>query len=153
MATLVCLGSVQILAEKIIPGDAKMHWVILTTQINLKTTGEILMTLAVLVALVVSIAVVAWIARRLIIRPYDNLASTDGFTLSDIRRLHQEGQMSDEEFETAKRLVLASGLATMGTMGVDSTPDDADTEHENLPGHSDKMNGDSSPREEDETSR
>ncbi len=111
------------------------------------------MILAVLVALVVLIVIVAWIARRLIIGPHGNLSSTDGFTLSDIRRLHQEGQMSDEEFKTAKRLVLASGLATMGTMGVDSTSDDADTEHENLPGYSDKMNGDSSPPEEDETLR
>src|SRR5688572_769627 len=34
-----------------------------------------------------------------------------GFTLSDLRQLHRQGQMTDEEFERAKAKMVASGKA------------------------------------------
>ena len=35
-----------------------------------------------------------------------------GFTLSDLRRLHREGQMSDEEFERAKAKIVEAARRT-----------------------------------------
>ena len=35
-----------------------------------------------------------------------------GFTLSDLRQLHKQGQMTDEEFERAKAKMIAGGRAT-----------------------------------------
>ena len=38
-------------------------------------------------------------------------ASPIGFTLSDLRQLHKQGQMTDEEFERAKAKILGSAKA------------------------------------------
>lgn len=37
----------------------------------------------------------------------DETAAPIGFTLGDLRRLHREGQMTDEEFERAKAQIIA----------------------------------------------
>lgn len=60
----------------------------------------------VLAAALVLVALVAW-ARRRLVGGDDRDARPGGFTLSDLRQLHREGKMSDEEFERAKaQLVL-----------------------------------------------
>ncbi|MCH2136981.1 MAG: SHOCT domain-containing protein [Phycisphaerales bacterium] len=53
--------------------------------------------------------------RRHFNRQHD--ASGDVFTLNDLRRLHREGQLSDEEYERLRDqlLGLASGRATQKT--------------------------------------
>src|SRR5258705_324744 len=38
----------------------------------------------------------------------DDTTTGDGFTLSDLRRLHKEGKMSDGEFESAKAILIGS---------------------------------------------
>jgi hypothetical protein len=38
----------------------------------------------------------------------DDSTTSTGFTLSDLRRLHKEGKMTDEEFERAKTQMLGS---------------------------------------------
>jgi hypothetical protein len=38
----------------------------------------------------------------------DDTTSGEGFTLSDLRRLHKEGKMTTEEFETAKGILIGS---------------------------------------------
>ena len=65
---------------------------------------KILMASLGLVALVVvGLVVVSHVRRRL--NAADQPQSS-GFMLSDLRRLHKEGQMSDEEFERAKARVI-----------------------------------------------
>ncbi len=38
----------------------------------------------------------------------DDTSAGEGFTLSDLRRLHKAGQMTDEEFEKAKKILIGS---------------------------------------------
>ena len=38
----------------------------------------------------------------------DDTTSSEGFTLSDLRRLHKEGKMTDGEFESAKAILIGS---------------------------------------------
>jgi hypothetical protein len=41
----------------------------------------------------------------------------EGFTLSDLRRLHKSGQMTDEEFEKAKKVLIGSVKSAAEKMG------------------------------------
>src|SRR4051812_33038810 len=43
----------------------------------------------------------------------DETTSGPGFTLSDFRRLHREGKMTDEEFEKAKAILIGSVKAAV----------------------------------------
>ena len=38
-------------------------------------------------------------------------SASGGFTLSDLRRMHKEGRMTDEEFEKAKMLIVGAAKA------------------------------------------
>jgi len=61
-----------------------------------------------LVLLVIAIAgglFAMWLRRRIGAKDETGLA---GFTLEDLRRMHREGEMSDEEFDRAKAAMLAS---------------------------------------------
>ena len=60
-----------------------------------------------MVLLLVAAGGVVYVRKRL--SPEESFKG-EGFTLSDLRRLHQSGQMSDEEFERAKAQLL-KGLA------------------------------------------
>jgi hypothetical protein len=58
----------------------------------------------ILVVLVIAGWVTVWQVRRRLTQPDES--SGAGFTLSDLRRLHKSGQMTDEEFERAKARVV-----------------------------------------------
>lgn len=47
----------------------------------------------------------------------DGASGGEGFTLSDLRRLHKAGQMTDEEFEKAKKILIGSVKAAAEKMG------------------------------------
>jgi hypothetical protein len=74
--------------------------------------ASILFWVAVLLAVIVALAVVAlWLRRRLMVA--EESEGGIGFTLGDLRRLHREGKMSDEEFNTAKAAMLARTRAVI----------------------------------------
>lgn len=52
-----------------------------------------------LLGIIIVLAVVVFIIRKLLFREPE---TSENFTLADLRRLHREGQLSDEEYETAK---------------------------------------------------
>jgi uncharacterized membrane protein len=52
--------------------------------------------------LVLAFVAVGQVKKRLRDDMDQNPAASTGFTLSDLRQLHRDGQMSDEEFEKAK---------------------------------------------------
>ena len=62
----------------------------------------------------------------------DETTSAAGFTLSDLRRLHKEGKMTDAEFESAKAILIGSlkastakppeGAPTRGAQGPRTNP-------------------------------
>src|SRR4051812_1814242 len=68
--------------------------------------GIIIASLFVIGLIIAAFVLIAYVRRR--IREEDNSSSSGGpgFTLSDLRRLHKSGQMSDEEFERAKVKIL-----------------------------------------------
>lgn len=124
---------------------------IILAQIAKQTSATIILLLCILAALAITLGVAAWIIRRLILGSREEGPLGEGFTLSDIRRLHRQGQMSDEEFETAKRLIIAQGLAMMDTGEDDGHGDNGDAvsdtdeqleDEKNLPMDSDKMSDD-----------
>jgi hypothetical protein len=63
----------------------------------------------VLVAIVVVGFLVVLKVKRWVNAP--ELPGSAGFTLSDLRRMHKEGRMTDEEFEKAKMLIVGAAKA------------------------------------------
>ena len=87
---------------------------------------KILMASLGLVALiVVGLVIVSHVRRRL--NAADEPDASGGFMLSDLRRLHKEGQMSDEEFERAKARVIeaAKRASARDAAKADGKRDDA----------------------------
>ena len=71
--------------------------------------GGVFVWLGALLVLVVGLfVVVVWVRRRL--SPNEDFRG-EGFTLGDLRRLHNAGQLSDEEFEKAKAGMIAAAQA------------------------------------------
>jgi ABC-type iron transport system FetAB permease component len=66
--------------------------------------GSVFFWLLVLIGLVIVAAVLVLYLRKWYSSP--DVTPSAGFTLGDIRQLHREGQMTDEEFEKAKALIL-----------------------------------------------
>ena len=64
-------------------------------------------------------------------------ADDEPFTLTDLRRMHREGQLTDEEFERAKAVMIARGRALLGD--TDSAPASATVDSDKAaPADSDK---------------
>ncbi len=73
--------------------------------------GRILLWLAAIAALAAALGFAALVIRRRSLAPGPPAI---GFTLADLRDMHREGQLSDEEFEAAKAKILGetrAGLA------------------------------------------
>lgn len=90
-----------------------------------KNVSEIYFYLVIIVvasALVIALAI--FLKKRLTGEPRD---TGDGlFLMSDLRKLRDEGQISDEEFERARAAIIARGKAMLG--GNDEETVDAETE-------------------------
>jgi hypothetical protein len=71
-----------------------------------------LRVVAVIGVVAVLAAVVAYV-RRWMFSNEDAPISPGGFTLSDLRQLHRDGKMSDEEFERAKARLVAVAQRSM----------------------------------------
>ena len=69
-------------------------------------TQQIWLLMGGIVLLAVLLGVIAYIIRRLTLR--EDSGDSGGYTLSDLRRMHKEGQISDEEFKNARMLIIAS---------------------------------------------
>lgn len=100
-----------------------------------ESLGPVFFWLLVLMALlVVAAGGVLWLRRWY---RTDESPVAGGFTLGDLRRLHREGQMSDEEFERAKAQIIAGarralerdladaadGASDEGNVNIESKPD------------------------------
>lgn len=68
-------------------------------------SNEIFLWLGVIVAAGVLLGLIAtWLRRRLVAEPPPMKL---GFTLADLREMHAQGQIDDDEFESAKKKMLA----------------------------------------------
>lgn len=71
----------------------------------------ILIACAMLVVLVaIGAFVVMWLRKR-IWSPEDPAIMGSGFTLGDLRELHRNGKLSDEEFQKARDKIVASATS------------------------------------------
>ena len=77
-------------------------------------------SLALIVVVIIGFVIVSWLRSR--IKDTDT-GPVAGFTLSDLRRLHKSGQMTDEEFERAKAKIIAVSQSTKK----ETTPSQGDT--------------------------
>src|SRR5690606_31169632 len=91
--------------------------------------GPVFLWLLVLMGLLIVAAMgVLWLRRWY---RTDETGGPIGFTLGDLRRLHREGQMTDDEFERAKARMIAGAKRALER---DAAPD---PETENVSGKTD----------------
>lgn len=83
---------------------------------------RILMAWGFLLPAIILLAVLIVAIKRRMNRP-DETVTASAFSLGQLRAMHRDGQLSDEEFERAKAAVIAQGLTMMNPQG---TPDDED---------------------------
>ena len=76
--------------------------------------GVFVWSFILIVLLVIGAAAVMRLRRWL--KEDDAPSGGIGFTLSDLRQLHKEGQMTDEEFERARAKMVAAGRAMAAKM-------------------------------------
>ena len=72
------------------------------------SSSAIVWSLVLVVIIVVGFLVVLRV-KRWVNAP--DASSEAGFTLSDLRRMHKEGRMTDEEFEKARTLIIGAAKA------------------------------------------
>lgn len=72
--------------------------------------------LAVLLIGMLALLVRYWLTRR------QDSGGAIGFTLADMRRMHREGLISDEEFEATKAKMIANHSAVSGIRETPQTP-------------------------------
>lgn len=84
---------------------------------------EVAVAIAIVLAGALLLAVLAVYVRRWLLSKDDEPSDPGGFALSDLRRLHHEGKLSDEEFERAKaQLVSASQRSMTPSAGPTAKP-------------------------------
>ena len=105
--------------------------------------GRVIFWCGVLVLAAALLAVVAWWLRRTLGAADEEEPLPMGFTLADLRTLHARGQLTDEEFEHAKRKMVARTRATMAPVSeADDDPVDLDLDRAVPPASSGRV-GDS----------
>ncbi len=70
--------------------------------------------LIVLVIAAVVITVIGLVARKVLSEPIEASQGEAVFDLSELRKLHRQGQLTDDEFEAAKAAVLMNGSDYLG---------------------------------------
>ena len=81
------------------------------------STGGVFVWSLILIALVVAGCAAVLRLRRWLKEDYDGPATSGiGFTLSDLRQLHREGKMTDEEFERARSKMVEAGRVMAAKM-------------------------------------
>jgi hypothetical protein len=102
-------------------------WLILA-QAPEQTAWRIMFWLAVLVLAAVVLGALGWALRKWLLREQEPEVGT-GFGLSELRRMRDAGQLSEEEFQSARRLIVArtrqatGGLEAEDLANGDSAPD------------------------------
>ncbi|MEM6393719.1 MAG: SHOCT domain-containing protein [Planctomycetota bacterium] len=76
-------------------------------------TSRILLWLIILAAATLFLGVTCYILWKRLTREDREPTISTGFTLPDLRDLHRSGQLTDEEFENAKAMLLARSRAEM----------------------------------------
>ena len=91
------------------------------TQKPKSSEWDIVVTLGWLVVGAAAIVVIGLVARKIVKGKREEPNMGINFSMSDLRRMHREGQLSDSEFERMKSTIIANSNFAMN----DSTEDDA----------------------------
>ncbi|QQE11877.1 SHOCT domain-containing protein [Planctomycetota bacterium] len=79
----------------------------LTTQQSI----EVFKWIGIIIVAAIILGIIAAFIRKMYYR--DNSSGGVGYTLGDLRELHKKGELSDEEFNAAKSLIIAQGKAAL----------------------------------------
>lgn len=63
---------------------------------------NIFIALTLLVAMAAAVVILGFVISRTVRKRIDDLGGNETFTLSDLRHLHNQGQLTDAEFDRAK---------------------------------------------------
>ncbi|MFI4861582.1 MAG: SHOCT domain-containing protein [Phycisphaerales bacterium JB063] len=85
---------------------------LLLTQTPQEAAKGIYFWLGMIVLAAVVMTVLALILRKLLLPGSDEPVNM-GFTLADLREMHAKGELTDEEFDQAKRQMLARGRSML----------------------------------------
>lgn len=84
--------------------------------------GQVLLWCAVLLGTAIVLGIAFFILRKRLASMDEDSSATAvnplGFTLADLRQMHAEGQLSDEEFDFAKRKMVAKAKAELDSENV-----------------------------------
>jgi|GEM_PF-7132440 len=79
------------------------------------STGELFASIAFWLGLlaigVVVMVVVAFIIRKRMLGPDEDLFDGKGFTIAELRQMRDDGKITDVEFDRAKRAIVAQSLS------------------------------------------
>ncbi len=110
-------------------------WTLAQVEEATRNTVDVMVSLGYLVAAAVLVALAFWVIRKWVNRSGDDRGVISGFTLAELRQLHRDGELTDEQFASAKAALIAHGLAAMG--GLDRDDDEVDPDESNAAGLSD----------------
>jgi len=83
---------------------------------------DIFFYLGIILVAVAIVVVIGLFVRKAYMKE-DDIAPPTAFTLSDLRQMHEEGQITDAEFDRAKKAMIARSLAASGAADADSERD------------------------------
>jgi len=112
-----------------------LSWCIAQSDESTRGSVEVIVALGYLVGAAVLVGLTFWAIRKWVTRSGQDDGVATGFTLAQLRQLHRDGELTDEQFASAKAALIARGLAAVGGLG--GEPPTADAGESNASGLSD----------------
>ncbi len=102
-----------------------------------RASGDVLEYLAILLVAAIVIVAIGLIARKYLAGPIESTEGEAVFDLSELRRMHREGVLNDEEFQAARAAALIGGaeMLTPPADASDTSNDTTDAAPTEQPGH------------------
>ena len=127
-----------------------MIWMLSQSQSGRDAAGEVLWLLGVVVLLAVAVAVIIMVLRKRLLGGMDQ-PLMPSFSLSDLRKMRDDGTISPREYEVAREKLIRAGRALLDEPGDEAskfspnaqTRPDKPVDHENFEDRPD--NGDDPP--------
>jgi hypothetical protein len=103
-----------------------LSWCIAQSDESSRSSVEVIVSLGYLVGAALLVGLAFWAIRKWVMRGGQDQSIASGFTLAELRQLHRNGELTDEQFASAKAALIAHGLAAMGGLGDEEPTPEAD---------------------------